>query len=74
MEPIYFTVDTATDPTPSPAGISTITFNEFIPYELFPDDPFALQRISRIPTENSLLNFYHQSEILVLVSIIPLEF
>ena len=52
MEPIYFTVDTATDPTPSPAGISTITFNEFIPYELFPDDPFALQRISRILTSS----------------------
>ena len=52
MEPIYFTVDTATDPTPSPAGISTITFNEFVPYELFPDDPFALQRISRILTSS----------------------
>jgi len=52
MEPIYFTVDTATNPTPSPAGISTITFNEFIPYELFPDDPFALQRISRILTSS----------------------
>ena len=52
MEPIYFTVDTATEPTPSPAGISTITFNEFIPYELFPDDPFALQRISRILTSS----------------------
>ena len=35
-----------------PAGITTITFNEFIPYELFPDDPFSLQRISRILTSS----------------------
>tara|TARA_Y100000992_G_scaffold302714_1_gene278759 strand:+ start:4850 stop:9154 length:4305 start_codon:yes stop_codon:yes gene_type:complete len=52
MEPIYFTVESATVPTDSPAGITTITFNEFIPYELFPDDPFSLQRISRILTSS----------------------
>ena len=33
-------------------GVATITFNEFIPYELFPDDPFSLQRISRILTSS----------------------
>ena len=50
MKPIYYTVDSATDPTAS--GICTITFNEFIPYELFPDDAFSLQRISRILTSS----------------------
>src|SRR5210317_1010890 len=49
MEPIYFTVSEATENT---VGISTITFNEFVPYELFEDDPFALQRISRILTSS----------------------
>ena len=50
MKPIYYTVDSATEPTAS--GICTITFNEFIPYELFPDDEFSLQRISRILTSS----------------------
>ena len=50
MEPIYYTVSEATDPTST--GITTVTFNEFIPYELFPDDPFTLQRISRILTSS----------------------
>jgi len=49
MEPIYFTVSEATENT---VGITTITFNEFVPYELFEDDPFALQRISRILTSS----------------------
>ena len=52
MEPIYFTVSEATDNRSDPAGITTITFNEFVPYELFPDDPFTLQRISRILTSS----------------------
>ena len=52
MEPIYFTVSEATDNRSDTAGITTITFNEFIPYELFPDDPFTLQRISRILTSS----------------------
>ena len=52
MEPIYFTVSEATDNRQEPTGISTITFNEFIPYELFADDPFTLQRISRILTSS----------------------
>jgi len=50
MNPIFFTVESATEPTPT--GITTITFNEFIPYELFPDDKFALRRISRILTSS----------------------
>ena len=52
MEPIYFTVSEATDNRQEPTGISTITFNEFVPYELFADDPFTLQRISRILTSS----------------------
>ena len=50
MEPIYFTIESATVPTSS--GITTITFNEFIPYEVFDNDPFSLQRISRILTSS----------------------
>ena len=52
MEPIYFTVSEATDNRGTTSGITTITFNEFIPYELFPDDPLTLQRISRILTSS----------------------
>ena len=52
MEPIYFTVSEATDNRSDTAGITTITFNEFVPYELFADDPFTLQRISRILTSS----------------------
>ena len=47
--PIYFTVAEATENT---TGITTITFNEFIPYEIFENDPFTLQRISRILTSS----------------------
>ena len=49
MSPIYYTVEEATENT---TGITSITFNEFIPYELFADDPFTLQRISRILTSS----------------------
>ena len=49
MSPIYYTVEEATENT---VGITSITFNEFIPYELFADDPFTLQRISRILTSS----------------------
>ena len=62
MEPIYYTVFEATpntgyynkklDTDPQIVGITTITFNEFIPYAVFPDDPFTLQRISRILTSS----------------------
>jgi hypothetical protein len=50
MEPIYFTVLESTDNSTSPTGITTTTFNEFIPYELFADDAIELKRISRILT------------------------
>ena len=49
MEPIYFTISEATE---NMTGITTMTFNEFVPYELFEDDPFTLQRISRILTSS----------------------
>jgi hypothetical protein len=51
MSPIYYTVSEATLPT-SPAGITTVTFNEFIPYEIFNDDDIELRRISRILTSS----------------------
>ncbi len=41
-----------TESDPGIVGITTITFNEFIPYPVFPDDPFTLQRISRILTSS----------------------
>jgi hypothetical protein len=49
MSPIYFTVSAATS---NVSGITTITFNEFVPYELFSGDPFVLKRISRILTSS----------------------
>ena len=52
MSPIYYTVSAATSTTPSPSGITTITFNEFIPYELFENDLIELRRISRILTSS----------------------
>jgi hypothetical protein len=55
MAPIFFTVESATDVVgvgQEKVGLSTITFNEFIPYELFPGDQFSLQRISRILTSS----------------------
>ena len=55
-EPNYFTVLEATESTQfgvaGGSGITTVTFNEFIPYEVFPDDPISLQRISRILTSS----------------------
>ncbi len=61
-EPIFYTIFEATPNTgyynkltesdPGIVGITTITFNEFIPYPVFPDDPFTLQRISRILTSS----------------------
>ena len=51
MEPIYFTVSESTEII-SPTGITTTTFNEFIPYELFENDPIELKRISRILTSS----------------------
>lgn len=49
MAPIYFTIFEATE---NISGVTTMTFNEFVPYELFEDDPFTLQRISRILTSS----------------------
>ena len=49
-QPIYYTVDSAT--TPDSSGITTVTFNERIPYELFGDEGFSLKRISRILTSS----------------------
>ena len=49
-QPIYYTIDSATVPTN--VGLCTLTFNEFIPYELFPNDGFSLKRISRILTSS----------------------
>jgi hypothetical protein len=51
MEPIYFTVSAST-PVISPTGITTTTFNEFVPYELFEDDEVELKKISRILTSS----------------------
>lgn len=51
MKPIYYTVFEATEPT-NPTGITTVTFNEFIPYQVFSDDKVELKRISRILTSS----------------------
>jgi hypothetical protein len=51
MSPIYYTVSESTEPT-NPTGITTVTFNEFIPYQLFEDDEIELRRISRILTSS----------------------
>lgn len=49
-QPIYYTIDVATSPTP--AGLTTVTFNERIPYELFGNENVSLKRISRILTSS----------------------
>lgn len=50
-QPIYYTVDVATEVTPV-SGISTVTFNQFIPYELFGGEEVSFKRISRILTSS----------------------
>jgi hypothetical protein len=50
MKPIYFTVFEASES--NVVGMTTITFNEFIPYELFEEDPIYFARISRILTSS----------------------
>ena len=47
--PIYYAVDSATE---NSAGISTVTFTEFIPYELFGGEQVSFRRISRILTSS----------------------
>jgi hypothetical protein len=49
-QPIYYTVDFATPPTV--AGLTTVTFNERIPYELSGNEKVSLKRISRILTSS----------------------
>ncbi len=50
-QPIYYSVDSATETT-SISGITTVTFTEFIPYELFGGEEVSLKRISRILTSS----------------------
>jgi len=50
-QPIYYSVDVATQVT-AVTGITTVTFNEFIPYELFGNEDVSLKRISRILTSS----------------------
>ena len=50
MTPIYYTIFEATEQTN--VGVTTVTFNEFIPYELFAGDEVELRRISRILTSS----------------------
>jgi hypothetical protein len=47
--PIYYAVDSATE---NSAGISTVTFTEFIPYQLFGGEQVSFRRISRILTSS----------------------
>ena len=51
MDPILFTVSEATD-TAAVTGLSTITFNEFIPYQIAANTPMKLVRLSRIITSS----------------------
>ena len=51
MDPILFTVSEATK-TSDVVGITTITFNEFIPYPIFDNTKCELVRLSRIITSS----------------------
>ena len=50
-DPIYYTVDTATEPT-SGDGLSTLTLNEFVPYSIAKGTDVEFRRISRIITSS----------------------
>ena len=50
-DPILYTVDTATEPTPS-TGITTVTFNEFVPYTVGTGVSISMRRLSRIITSS----------------------
>ena len=50
-DPILFTVSEATD-SASVTGISSVTFNEFIPYPVFQNTPIKFVRLSRIITSS----------------------
>ena len=51
MDPILFTVSESTVAA-SGTGISTVTFNEFIPYPIFPNTKVEFVRLSRIITSS----------------------
>ena len=50
MDPVYYTVETATEPTS--AGLTTVTFNEFIPFAVSAGSSSEFRRISRIITSS----------------------
>ena len=50
-DPIFFTVNTATTPTTN-TGISTVTFNEFVPYSVGTGVSMSFRRLSRIITSS----------------------
>ena len=50
-DPILFTVSEATE-SAAVTGISTVTFNEFIPYPVFNNTPIKFVRLSRIITSS----------------------
>ena len=50
-DPILYTVESATEPTPT-SGVSTVTFNEFIPYSIGIGVSCELVRLSRIITSS----------------------
>jgi hypothetical protein len=47
--PIYYSIDSATE---NSSGVSTVTFTQFIPYELFGNEEVSFKRISRILTSS----------------------
>jgi len=54
MDPIYYTISEATEPSTSApnVGLSTVTFNEFIPYAIGTGSAAEFKRISRIITSS----------------------
>ena len=50
-DPILFTVDRATEPNPT-TGLSTVTFNEFVPYSVGTGVSMSFRRLSRIITSS----------------------
>tara|TARA_Y100001951_G_scaffold73851_1_gene60791 strand:- start:6 stop:3287 length:3282 start_codon:yes stop_codon:yes gene_type:complete len=50
-DPIYFTVDTATEPS-AVVGLSTLSLNEFVPYSIAKGTDIEFRRISRIITSS----------------------
>ena len=50
-DPILFTVDKATEPTTN-TGLSTVTFNEFVPYAVGTGVSMSFRRLSRIITSS----------------------